>query len=102
MDSTRLNAMEYHRYYRLLWPATLYKLMAVETDRYAFQKGTSSWQSVRLSEIWTFLGMTILMGIKRLPRISNYWSRDSFIGVPNLGQYICHRLDSGHCGAIST
>ena len=72
----------------LLWPAILCELMAVETDGYAFQKGTLSWQSVGLSEIWTFMGITILMGIKRLSRISNYWSRDSFIGVPNLGQYM--------------
>ena len=79
------NAMEY---LLLLWPASLCELMAVETDRYAFQKGASSWQSVSLPEIWMFLAITILMGIKRLPRISNYWSRDSFIGVPNLGRYM--------------
>ena len=79
------HAMEY---LLLLWPASLCELMAVETDRYACQKGASSWQSVSLPEIWRFLGITVLMGIKRLPRISNYWSRDSFIGVPNLGRYV--------------
>ena len=36
------------------------------------------------------LAFVILMGIKRLPRISNYWSRDSLIhvGVPGMNQYM--------------
>ena len=34
------------------------------------------------------VGIVILMGIKRLPRINNYWSRDSFIGVPGMNQYM--------------
>ena len=48
----------------------------------------AKWRDVSTAEIWTFLGIVILMGIKRLPRISNYWSRDSFIGVPGMNQYM--------------
>ena len=33
------------------------------------------------------IGIVILMGLNRLPRISNYWSTDCFIGIPNLH---CH------------
>ena len=48
----------------------------------------AKWRDVSTAEIWTFLGIVILMGIKRLPRISNYWSRDGFIGVPGMNQYM--------------
>ena len=40
------------------------------------------------TRVCVFLGIVILMGIKRLPRISNYWSRDGFIGVPGMNQYM--------------
>ena len=38
------------------------------------------------AEIWTFLGITILMGIKRLPSIKLYWSGDALVSVPTLPQ----------------
>ena len=79
------NALDY---LLLLWPASLCELIALETNRYALQRGIASWQNVSTTEVWTFLGIIILMGIKRLPRISNYWSRDSFIGVPSMNQYM--------------
>ena len=68
------NALDY---LSMLWPATLCELIALETNRYALQRGVAKWRDVSTAEIWTFLGIVILMGIKRLPRISNYWSRDS-------------------------
>ena len=85
------NALDY---LSLLWPATLRELIALETNRYALQRGVAKWRDVSTAEIWTFLGIVILMGIKRLPRISNYWSRDRFIGVPGMNQYISAALSS--------
>ena len=47
------------------------------------------------------------MGIKRLPRINNYWSGDSFIGVPGMNQYMSvtrHSARARHsplCGSTS-
>ena len=79
------NALDY---LSLLWPATLCELIVLETNRYALQRGVAKWRDVSTAEIWTFLGIVILMGIKRLLRISNYWSRDSFIGVPGMNQYM--------------
>ena len=78
------NALDY---LSLPWPATLCELIALETNRYALQRGVAKWRDVSTAEIWTFLGIVILMGIKRLPRISN-WSRDSFICVPGMDQYM--------------
>ena len=85
------NALDY---LSLLWPATLCELIALETNKYALQRGVAKWRDVSTAEIWTFLGIVILMGIKRLPRISNDWSRDSFIGVPGMNQYTVTLRDS--------
>ena len=70
-------------YLLMLWPAALCQLIAVETNRYALQRGVSGWCDVTGTEVWTFLRVVILMGLNRLPRISNYWSTDCFIGIPN-------------------
>ena len=71
-------------YLRLLWPESLCDLIALETDRYANQKGVTDWVSVSVSEVWSFLGIVILMGVHRLPRIRNYWSKDCFLGLSAL------------------
>ena len=71
-------------YLRLLWPESLCELIALETDRYANQKGVTNWVSVSVSEVWSFLGIVILMGVHRLPRIRNYWSKDCFLGISAL------------------
>ena len=50
--------------------------------------GVCNWQTTSTAEVWTFLGSIILMGIHRLPHICNYWSRDSFLDVPAIQQYM--------------
>ena len=75
-------------YFMLLWPASLCDLIADETDRYACERGTSNWRNTSTAEIWTFLGITILMGIKRLSSIKLYWSGDALFSVPTLPRYI--------------
>ena len=67
-------------YLELVWPASLVDLVASETNRYAVEKGICNWVSVSRDELWTFLGIVVLMGINRLPRISNYWSKDTLLG----------------------
>ena len=71
---------------RLLWPTALCSLIADETNRYAFQKKRKQWVNTSTSEIWTFLGIVILMGIHRLPRIRDYWSTNTLLGVPRIQQ----------------
>ena len=71
-------------YSLLLWPASLCKLIALETNRYAHQRRICNWQNVSVGEVWTFLAIIVLMGIHRLPRIRNYWSKDPFLGIPTL------------------
>ena len=72
----------------LLWPASLCTLIAMETNRYACQKRAPNWHDTGTSEIWTFLGVILLMGIKRLPRIQLYWAGDDFVSVPALARYM--------------
>ena len=67
--------------FQLVWPESLMSLITLETNRYALQKRRPNWVDVTIDETRTFLGILILMGIHRLPRISNYWSKDSFLGV---------------------
>ena len=74
----------------MLWPESLTSLIASETNRYARQKNHSNWVDVTTDEIWTFLGIIVLMGIHRLPRVANYWSKDSFLGIPALQQSMSH------------
>ena len=65
-------------FFQLVWPESLMSLITLETNRYALQKRRPNWVDVTIDETRTFLGILILMGIHRLPRISNYWSKDSF------------------------
>ena len=48
----------------------------------------SAWCDVTKAEVWTFLGIVILMELNRLSKISNYWSMDCFIGIPNLHRHM--------------
>ena len=75
-------------YLEIVWPSSVCELMALETNRYAVQKGVSNWGNTTIAEMWTYLGIILLIGINRLPRIKNYWSRDKFMGVPDLHRYM--------------
>ena len=72
----------------LLWPESLRELIAVETDRYAHQRGVCHWKDVDVSEVWTFLYIVVLVGIHQLPHIRSYWSKDPLLGIPTLHRYM--------------
>ena len=72
----------------LLWPDTLCDVIVEETNRYARDRHRAKWVDVDRAEMWTFLGICTLMGIHRLPRINDYWSRDSLLGVPVLQEHM--------------
>ena len=78
---------EHHQaldYVRLLWLTTLCELIAVETNRYAFQRHVRDWTPTSTDEIWAFLGTIVLMGYHTLPSFEKYWSNKKFSGVPAL------------------
>ncbi len=59
----------------------VWDLITVETNRYAFQQQQRSlhvspraWHDVSVPEMKSFIGIMILMGICRLPRLRLYWT----------------------------
>ena len=71
-------------YVRLLWPTALCELIAVETNRYAFQRHVRDWTPTSVDEICAFLGTIVLIGYHTLPSFEKYWSNKKFNGVPAL------------------
>ena len=71
----------------LLWPASVCAVIALETNRYACQKGALNRHNTGTPKIWTFLGVIFLMGIKKLPQIQLYWTSKDFVSVPILVRY---------------
>ena len=61
-------------YLLLLCPELLSDLIVVETHRYGGCK--AMWVDVDREELLSFFGLVTMMGIKRLPRLENYWSKD--------------------------
>jgi len=65
----------------LLWLDSLNELIMTETNRYARSKNKPYWVDVTTSELVCFLGIQLLMGIHRLPKINNVWSKNRLLGV---------------------
>ena len=59
----------------------MWNLIVTETNRYAAQQRQQAstpgrrWHDVTVEEMKALVGMQILMGISRLPRIEMYWSK---------------------------
>ena len=85
MDPQLNSALDY---VQKLWPLHLCELIAQQTNKYALQRGTArrtgSRRPTTAEEIWTFLGMVLAMSIKVLPRLNDYWSLDTMLGVPSI------------------
>ena len=85
-------------YFKLYFTDAVIDIIYKETNRYAQQyiaaNGPNlrpksivhSWTPTDAKEINAFLGLCILMGIISKPRISMYWSTDSFYHTPVFSQ----------------
>ena len=60
-------------YFDQLFAGTLWDLWVVETNRYAQQKD-KPFEVTSIADMKAFVGLTVAMSIRKLPRISNYWS----------------------------
>ena len=80
LDPQQHSALDY---VQKLWPLHLCELIAQQTNTYALQRGkaqpTGSRGPTTADEIWTFLGMVVLMSFNNRPRLSNYWSTDPYL-----------------------
>ena len=53
----------------------VWNLLAQETNSYATRVGApSTWYDTYIEEMKAFIGMLIIMGISKLPRLEMYWS----------------------------
>ena len=70
-------------YFNLLFPTALWKTIVSETNHYIQQKGKPFVETFD-AEMKAFIGLTMAMGIHRLPRIENYWNS---LWVLNIRQF---------------
>ena len=84
-DVTGMSALDF---FKLLFKDENFDRIAVETNRYAQQsiavKTDPLWYETTADEIRTFFALNILFGIKQLPEIHAYWSKNPFLGVPEV------------------
>ncbi|KAK3701237.1 hypothetical protein QZH41_003199 [Actinostola sp. cb2023] len=77
-------------YFGLLFGDALVDMIVTETNRYARAKLANlsarllKWNDTTRSELKAFFGISIIMGITKLPRMAMYWSSDPYIGNPGI------------------
>ena len=76
-------------YFESLWPNYLMELIVVETNRYAREhRKRASWVDVTKDELSTFLGIILVIGWHKLPRIRDMWSADPYCGIPEVQKHM--------------
>ena len=89
MDPRQHSALDY---VQKLWPLDLCVLIAQQTNKYALQRGTAQEKGSRgpttAGEIWSFLGMVVLMSVRPRPRLTNYWSTDPLLGDEAIAKFM--------------
>ena len=62
--------------------------IAEETNRYVWQvmdtKPDPAWRKTDAEEVKAFFALNILFGIKQLPKVYSYWSKNQLLGVPKV------------------
>ena len=74
-------------YFLQLFPPTMLKKISDETNRYAEQKGATSFQATSEDEISAYLGMLFLMGVIQLPNYRCYWSTKPELRQESIARY---------------
>ena len=65
-------------FFNALLGEDIYQLMVFQTNLYATQKH-KPFSPTTVRELKTFIGLNLLMGIKRLPSYKDYWSSDPML-----------------------
>ncbi|CAF4947421.1 unnamed protein product [Pieris macdunnoughi] len=88
--SSLLKEADPDKYYGLLVPEEIFKMIAEQTNLFASQNITAkqtkpgsrshSWKPTNMTEIKKFLGLILYMGIVKLPKLAYYWSKDKILG----------------------
>ena len=72
----------------LMFKDSNFDKIAEETNRYVRQametKPDPAWRETDAEEVKAFFALNILFGIKQLPKVYSYWSRNQLLGVPEV------------------
>ncbi|PFX20609.1 Peptide methionine sulfoxide reductase MsrB [Stylophora pistillata] len=75
-------------FFKLMFKEENFDRIAEETNRYARQamaiKADPEWRETNAVEIRAFFAVNIMFGIKQLPEIHSYWSKNPLLGVPEI------------------
>ena len=75
-------------FFNLMFKDSNFDKIAEETNRYARQvmetKPDPAWRETDAEEVKAFFALNILFGIKQLPKVYSYWSRNQLLGVPEV------------------
>ena len=71
-------------FFTQMWSPSIFHDIAEQTNLYAAQKGTQSWEEVSETEIQLFVGLQLAMGLVRLPVLQDYWSSNQLLGTPGI------------------
>ena len=85
IDPRHNDALEY---LQRVWSLELCELIVDQTNLYMTKRQAKGFirkaVPTTTEEMWVFLGMILAMGVHDLPRYSNFWSRDEYLGVSAL------------------
>ena len=75
-------------FFNLMFKNSNFDRIAEETNRYARQametKPDPAWRETDAKEVEAFFALNILFGIKQLPEVYSYWSKNQLLGVPEV------------------
>jgi len=75
-------------FFKLFLPDSFFEKLAAETNNYAAQKIARAgkadplWYDTTSEEMQAYVSVLVMMGIKKQPRISCYWSKDPLLNDP--------------------
>ena len=74
--------------FKLMFKEENFHRIAEETKRYARQsmetKPDRTWRETDAEELCAYFALNILFGIKQLPEVYSYWSKNPLLGVPEV------------------
>ena len=73
-------------YFELFFTPSIIEHIVDQTNSYASQMTTppQGWQQCTPNRLRSFLGLVIVMGIKRMPNLRDYWSQHTLLGCPEV------------------
>jgi hypothetical protein len=78
-------------YFEHIWTEEIWSLMLKETNQKGFDNNfekEKDFIKIKPEELDNFIGLTLLMGIVKMPALHDYWAADDFFGKTNFSDYL--------------